>query len=400
MRLAPRRCALTASLLLASSLGAAPPQNYFVGLLGKTPAEVDAKVQAAYRAYFLAPDAGNSQRLYYPAGADEATIWAGKASGSVHRVITEGQSYGMMIAVQLDQRDVFDKLWRWTKDHIQYKSGPRKGYTCWNALSSGRCGSGQGDENPATDGEEYFATALLFASQRWGNQGAFDYEADAQSLLDLMRLGPGSRGAEITPMFDAATFLPVFTPIGKAAVFTLPAYNIPGFFEVWSRRAKQGGAFWAQAAARSRAFHSASFHPVTGLSPYMATFAGAPHREGPDFNDDSCRAIMNVAVDQAWFGKNPEASQLADRLLAFFHKEGVKSFKQEYTLKGRPKVQWQSTSTVAMAATGAMVSTLPYRKEFVQRLWDEPLPQGQYRYFNGMLYMLATLHLSGKFQPY
>ncbi len=109
---------------------------------------------------------------------------------------------------------------------------------------------------------------------------------------------------------------------------------------------------------------------------------------------------MNVAVDEAWFGKNPEARVLADRLLSFFYKEGVRDFKQVYTLDGHPKVTWQAVSTVAMAATGAMVSTLPIRKDFVQRLWDEPLPRGKYRYFNGLLYMLAMLHLSGNFHFY
>jgi endo-1,4-beta-D-glucanase Y len=375
-----------------------------VSLLGKSPEEVDAKVAAAFDYYFLNNDpAGPNEgghRLYFPKGADEAVIWAGPASGKEFYVLTEGQSYGMMIAVQLNRRDVFDRLWRFVKKNIQYRSGDRKGYTCWKALSSGVCGPEAGDENPATDGEEYFATALLFASSRWGNTGAFNYEAEAQYLLDLMRLGPGKNASDITPMFDAETFLPVFTPIGKSAGFTLPAYNIPAFFEIWGRRAERGKEFWMKAAARSRVFHTVSFHPKTGLSPYMAAFNGAPYPDGPDFNDDSCRAIMNVAVDQAWFGKNPEAAILADRLLTFFHKEGMKTFKQVYTLEGRPKVSWQSTSTVAMAATGAMVSTLPIRKDFVQRLWDEPLPEGKYRYFNGLLYTLAILHLSGHFQNY
>jgi len=37
-------------------------------------------------------------------------------------------------------------------------------------------------------------------------------------------------------------------------------------------------------------------------------------------------------------------------------------------------------------------------RPFVQALWDLPIPSGQYRYYNGVLHMLALLHTSGKFQ--
>jgi len=37
-------------------------------------------------------------------------------------------------------------------------------------------------------------------------------------------------------------------------------------------------------------------------------------------------------------------------------------------------------------------------RPFVQALWDLPVPTGQYRYYNGMLYMLSLVHASGKFQ--
>lgn len=33
-------------------------------------------------------------------------------------VRTEGMSYGMMLAVQYDRHDVFDKLWRWVMKYM------------------------------------------------------------------------------------------------------------------------------------------------------------------------------------------------------------------------------------------------------------------------------------------
>jgi oligosaccharide reducing-end xylanase len=34
---------------------------------------------------------------------------------------------------------------------------------------------------------------------------------------------------------------------------------------------------------------------------------------------------------------------------------------------------------------------------FVQKLWDMSTPTGQYRYYDGMLYLLSYLHASGRF---
>jgi oligosaccharide reducing-end xylanase len=35
---------------------------------------------------------------------------------------------------------------------------------------------------------------------------------------------------------------------------------------------------------------------------------------------------------------------------------------------------------------------------FVQPLWDMAVPSGRYRYYSGLLYMLALLHASGSFR--
>jgi len=36
----------------------------------------------------------------------------------------------------------------------------------------------------------------------------------------------------------------------------------------------------------------------------------------------------------------------------------------------------------------------------VDKLWQAPIPSGQYRYYDGTLYMLALLHVSGNFKPW
>jgi oligosaccharide reducing-end xylanase len=37
-------------------------------------------------------------------------------------------------------------------------------------------------------------------------------------------------------------------------------------------------------------------------------------------------------------------------------------------------------------------------KAFLQELWDMPVPAGEQRYFDGMLYLMSMMHLSGEFR--
>ena len=99
-----------------------------------------------------------------------------------HDVRTEGMSYGMMIAVQLDKKAEFDAIWNWAKTYM-YVSDPKAPsyqFFAWSCKTDGTHNS----EGAAPDGESYFAMALLFASNRWGDgKGIYDYHAEANKLL-------------------------------------------------------------------------------------------------------------------------------------------------------------------------------------------------------------------------
>ena len=51
-------------------------------------------------------------------------------------------------------------------------------------------------------------------------------------------------------------------------------------------------------------------------------------------------------------------------------------------------------------AGAALAATGPYRAEFVQALWELEAPSGQYRYYDGLLYLMSLLMASGNFQVY
>src|SRR6186997_3435220 len=84
-------------------------RNLFAEYLSKSDAEVDARIDAAWNQLFYGND--DSERIYYPVGEDMAYI-TDIGNGDVR---TEGMSYGMMIAAQLDKQEEFNRLWKWAK---------------------------------------------------------------------------------------------------------------------------------------------------------------------------------------------------------------------------------------------------------------------------------------------
>ena len=142
---------------------------------GYSQEEINSKLQAIKQQFFEG-DAENG-RLYYELGTDEAYI----LDTGNNDVRTESLSYGMMICVQLDMQTEFDKLWRFTKNHSMHKSGANKGYLAWQLNTDGSIKDG----NAAPDGDEYIATALMFAAGRWGNKSTgIDYWKEANYILD------------------------------------------------------------------------------------------------------------------------------------------------------------------------------------------------------------------------
>ena len=106
-----------------------------------------------------------------------------------HDARTEGMSYGMMMCVQMDKKEEFDRLWKWAKTYMYMEEGIHAGYFAWSCQTDGT----KNAYGPAPDGEEFFAMALFFAAHRWGNgEGIFNYEK-ASSCLRSQRGCSGKR---------------------------------------------------------------------------------------------------------------------------------------------------------------------------------------------------------------
>ncbi len=364
-------------------------------------AEIDAKLDRYWRSLF---EGDAAHRVVYPAAptADGPAAYVLDVGNADVR--SEGMSYGMMIAVQMGRKAEFDALWNWAATHMRYASGPREGYFRWQCQPRG-CDR---DAVPASDGEEYFATALLMAASRWGNgRGLYDYDAQAQALLATMLHKEAMNGGivdGVRSMFSAEHGQVVFVPIGDAAGFSDPSYHLPAFYELWARRAArpEDRRRWAEIAENSRAYFSAAAHPRTGLTPDYAGFDGRPqvHEGHEDFRYDAFRTAVNWSVDQAWWGRNPAAAGLSRRLLSFFAAQPTQPYPHLYTLDGRPLNDEPSTGLMASNAVAALLVDQPLATRFVDDLWALEPPGGRYRYYDGLLQFMALLHVTGRFRAW
>jgi len=370
-------------------------EDRFQTLLGKSEGEVQTKIEEAWNHLFYGDD--ENERVYYEVGDDMAYI----LDVNNHDVRSEGISYGMMIAIQMDKRAEFDRIWKWAKTYMYQTERSYAGYFSWHNHTDGT----PMDLNPASDGEIWMTMALFFAAHRWGNgDGIFNYEAEANQILDTM-IHKGERDSFATSIFDPETNLVVFVPkVGRTSEFTDPSYHVPHYYNLWSEWAAEDNEFWREATEASRAYLKLAEHPETGLMPDYAEFDGTPvHFNGNHeiFAYDAWRTTMNITLDYAWNGADPWQVEHVNRILNFFYTEGINNYKANYSLEGEVLSSERGMGLIAVNGVGAaLASTEDYRFEFVQELWSLEPPSGQYRYYDGLLYLMSLLMTSGNFRVY
>ncbi len=372
-------------------------RNMFVES-GKNATAVTTKLNQMWNQFFVNGDA-NSGRLLYNVGTDMAYI----LDTGNDDIRSEGMSYGMMIAVQMDKKAEFDKLWKFAKTYSQHPAGDaRQGLFSWKLNKSN---FGMLDPNSAPDGEEYYVTALFFAHARWGSgAGIFNYRAEADYILDNMLNKPATNtGSCPTNLVDTNEKQVVFGICGSSAAYTDPSYHLPAFYEIWAKYAKNNKTLWSDMANKSRTYLlPGASHPVTGLMPDYSEFNGTPKNEGDHgkFEFDAWRNIMNMGVDQAWFKKSSTfITPLINRQIDFF--KNKPNYASLWTLDGSfSRTNDHSPGLVGCNAVGSLALSDAKVWPFIDELFDTPIPSGQYRYYDGLLYMMSYMHLSGNFKAY
>lgn len=341
------------------------------------------------------------ERIYHPTKDDMGYM---EDTGN-HDARTEGMSYGMMMCVQMDKKEEFDRLWKWSRTYMYMDEGVNKGYFAWSCQVDGT----KNAYGPAPDGEEFYAMALFFASHRWGDgEGIFNYSREAKELLHTM-VHKGENGTPGRAMWDPNLKLIRFI---TEVDFSDPSYHLPHFYELFGRWAyEEDREFFLEAAKASREYLKKACHPVTGLCAEYAEYDGTPYTEGKEiwggrhdwYYSDAYRTIANIGLDFEWFGVDEWEKQVAEKLQKFF----CETLKEEetdriYELDGTV-LEEKALHPVGIIATNAQASLAADGENAlscVKKFWDTPLRTGDRRYYDNCLYFFAFLALSGNYRIY
>jgi oligosaccharide reducing-end xylanase len=393
-------CGLAFSLSSFAAFNTAPPASgalttgtyrNLASEMGKTDAVT--KRNASWDAMFV-----NSSKIYYTYSTDKAYIEAPDSYGGPD-IRTEGQSWGMTVAVMMNKQTEFDKLWRFAAAYQRKADGTFK----WQMRNvSGTIT--QVDPGSAPDGELYFAFALLNADARWGSGGGINYYNEAVSVLTGLK-----------------TYLMVNSSIifsTGVANTTDPSYHIPAFYNYFANRltAQADKDYWNNAATVSRTFLTNHFASVAttnnGLPSYLASPSG-PALTGTQFTGqpnpsqyyefDAWRVALNVALDAHMSGAQTWHKNAINSILYYLKNQHDTNtcYKQKYNSGAAVGTDCEAPGQKAANAVALLASTNSTDATFFfDSFWAQSFPTDLYRYYNGSLHMLAMLHTTGEFKFY
>jgi endo-1,4-beta-D-glucanase Y len=213
--------------------------------------------------------------------------------------VSEGIGYGMLLAVNMDDRDAFDKLWAYYVARMN-----TRGIMGW---TSPICGSVD-DPNGATDAELDAAMALIQADARWGG-----YTADATALITAVR-------DHETDVCNGMTILQPGDGWGDCPGNTTvnPSYFSPGYYRVFAAYVPEQAELWNQLLVDTYTLYAQYQSEMDGLICGWADLNGGCTS---GFDWDGVRAPWRVATDYAWFGTS-DAEQALLGISAYVDSHG------------------------------------------------------------------------------
>jgi endo-1,4-beta-D-glucanase Y len=265
--------------------------------------------------------------------------------------VSEGIGYGMLIAVYMNDQDLFDNLWQY-EQHWVDSSGLMNWYIAADGTGLGPNGSGA-----ATDADEDMAFALVMADHQWGGKGALDQPYShyaVQQIQDIWKAEiqdgklprPGEWGGWNT--VNVSYFAPAY--------YRVFAVLDPG--DAW------GTVVDTVYDTIAYAVNAANGNAANGLvpawcddsrgSPCTPEDMNIPNDVGYQY--DSCRTPFRIGLDWCWNGE-PRAQAYVALTSAFFSAIGAQNIADTYAIDGTPQPQHpggHSAAFVGPAGVGAM----------------------------------------------
>ncbi|HEX8271762.1 MAG TPA: glycosyl hydrolase family 8 [Longimicrobiaceae bacterium] len=313
------------------------------------------------------------------------------AQPAPYATLSEGQGYGMLLAVYMGDKATFDGLWKYSKAYHN-----TRGLMKWAVDQNGNAL----DVNAATDGDEDMAFALLVADKKWGG-----YWNDLAALVGSMK----------QHVVDPATYvLKSGDWSGSSSTRVHPGYLDPSYYKAFALYL--GDPFWHNVSDRSyqilanvdaRSAANGSDNSMTGLVPDRAQVTGDSVASGSyRFSWNAIRAPWRLARDAAW-SCDARAKGRLDRMNAFFQVGGASDIRTGYALNGTVVESHQNEATfvgpltaAALTSTNATYRTAMWNRTVelgTLRTWPGA-PQQDTAYYAAELRLMSMLLASGNME--
>jgi endo-1,4-beta-D-glucanase Y len=312
--------------------------------------------------------------------------------------VSEGIGYGMLIAVNMNDKALFDGLW---------------GYWQANA-TAGSLMTWQvpGGNGSATDADEDAAFALLLASKQWGGT----YLNSAKTVIgNIWTSDIQSTGSGTIPIPNGGS-----SYSGSGSSLTNPSYFAPAYYKVFAT--VDTGHNWAGVITNVYTYltNIMSHGSANGLIPAWCqnnctTAGGTSNANNNAYQYDAHRVPWRIGLDACWNG-NASAKSYVNTATNFWSGAvgtgaagpGLGALADIYATGGTAVDTTHNSMSLigtmgvgAMAAGNAALAQRAY--QFIVDASYSPDPVGAtaaYTYFNATVGLLTALTLSGNFMTY
>ncbi|MCL2182574.1 MAG: glycosyl hydrolase family 8 [Chitinispirillia bacterium] len=261
-------------------------------------------------------------------------------SNQPHDAVSEGVSYGMLLALYCNDQAYFNKIWNAGEQYMWVSTGyPVGNYYDWRVSRTGaKTGTG-----PASDADQDIALLLIYADLLvkrgiWtagykSTKGA-DYAARAKDILQTVR----------TSMVENNYLLPGHwgQSGGYGGADTKnPGYFAPAFYRVFAEFDPDNKDAWMALVDGSYELIKKSPGYARGLIPDWCKMDGSStggagynaYYDGDALYRDAIRVYWRLGTDYLWY-KEPRAKEFLDNAMAFIEGKGGPSAVNFYNMAG------------------------------------------------------------------
>lgn len=283
---------------------------------------------------------------------------------------SEGQSYAMLRAVWLGDKETFDGVWAWTRDHLQYRLQDRLFSWLWIGNGNGKVA----DSATASDADQDIALALLFAYGRWGEEA---YLNSAKEIIEdiwereVVRIGRryyliAGSGADRN---DGYLVNPSYLSPATYRIFAEVDTKHP-----WIKLAEDSYHLLNELGTQT---NNSTYLPPnwifidkqTGKINSAVRFTN--DKESDFYGFDAFRIMWRVSLDARWFNSQ-EAIAYLQKVSRFFEKEWRenKKYVAIYSISGEAKSNFVSLSNSVGAFSVLMLTNNALAEDMYSDLFD------------------------------